>query len=179
MTIIRVRLIEDVPSQKVDCIPRILPYWNNSITAWQHKEMIALGIKDVYAAGLDGTYYLLKTHDASLGENKQWALDGLPGVRIRGDAFIIKFAGFVGSNYTRYLDVSTWLPDSIFAIEMLREGAVRREHIGATSSSSLSSASNDWPVWLGSDRLSQQQSRGSNERFKGSDEAEGPGFYLG
>lgn len=129
MTTWTTRLVGDFPSDKLDCIPFVPHYWGNSITAWQNKEVIPIGIKDVHAAGLDGKHYLLKTHDPSLARNMQRTLDGHPGDRTRGDIFIIKVSGFPGSTYMKYGHVSTFLPTSTVAIEMLR--AIRREPIEA------------------------------------------------
>jgi len=152
------RLVGDFPSDKLDCIPFVPHYWGNSITAWQNKEVIPIGIKDVHAAGLDGKHYLLKTHDPSLARNMQRTLD---------DIFIIKVSGFPGSTYMKYGHVSTFLPTSTVAIEMLR--AIRREPIEAPWSG-------DWPALTPSSRLNFSQSS-SNERFKGSRDTDGPGFY--
>lgn len=172
MKIVQAPLVRDTPSSKYDEIPNVLRHWSNNITAWQTKQVIGIAINGVDHAGLNEYYILLKSDDDALPYNNQWALDGLPGNRPRGDVFIIKIDNFKPATETKYRNVSAWLPNSTVAIEILREGAILREHFGEPWTL-------EKPVYMALECLNQYQNSRDFERFKGSENTEEVGFYKG
>lgn len=135
--------------------------------------MIGNTIKDVDRATLDGYYIIIiiiiMSYGTAFPYDQQWVLDGLPNDRPCWVVFVMKVDDFKETTNTLYY-VSKWLPNSVIAVELLRDGAMRHKRIGE-------SWSVDKPVWMALERLDQRQKSKNFDRFNCSSKADEAGFH--